>query len=81
MFADYIGDGNIKMFGKGEVALVAAGDGHDGARAITCQYVFRDPDGYLPSIKWIDRICSREAAGNLFYFGQAFPVAAAFYIA
>ncbi len=80
MIANDIGDGYIKMFGKGKVTLITTGHGHDSPGTITGQYIFGDPDRYLPAIEWINCIGTRKTTGDLFHFRLAFPVTPAFYI-
>ncbi len=76
---DDIGDRYIIMLCKFMIAFIAAGNSHDRTGAITSQHVFRDPDGYLASIKGIQRISAGKNAADLF-LGHPLAFTSAFYI-
>ncbi len=79
MRPDDIGNGYIEMPGELMVPFIPAGHGHDGARAITRQYIFRDPDGNFPVIKRVDRVGACKHTADLF-FSHPLAFTAAFYI-
>ena len=63
VFGDDDGDdGKIVLLGKLEVALVAAGDGHDGTSAIVRNDVVRNPNRDLLAVDGVHHIAAGEGA-------------------
>ncbi len=65
-------DRQIEALGKAVVARVVRRHGHDGARAVTGQYVIRNPDGNRRPRKRMNRVGSREYAADAVDIGLAF---------
>ena len=55
-------DGQVVLLGELEVALVAAGNCHDGARAVVGDDVVGDPDGHLDAVDGVHHIAAGEGA-------------------
>src|SRR3712207_8569943 len=53
------------MAGKGIVPAVVGRHGHDGARAVTGQYIFGNPDGNVIAREGVDGIAAAEHARYL----------------
>ena len=64
-----------ESLGESVVARIVRRDCHDGACAIACQDVVRDPDGYLLESEWVNSVRAREDARNL-AVGNAFTLGA-----
>src|SRR5262245_5824150 len=56
-------DWQVECARKGVIAAVMSGHGHDGALAVTHQYIVGDPERKLYPISWIDRETAGEHAG------------------
>ena len=70
-------DGQVEVAGKGVVAAVVCGHGHDGPRAVTGQHVVTHPHGYLLAAQRVDGIRTGEHARHLLV-GLAFAFGALF---
>ena len=67
-------DGQVEVAGKGVVARIVGGHGHDGTRAVACQHIVGNPNGYFAAREGVDGIRTREyarhaAVGNAFALG------------
>ncbi len=69
--SDHHRDGQVIFLGKGKVALIAAGDGHDRAGAVGHQHVIGNPDGDALLIDRVDGVSAGEDAGFFLFGGEA----------
>ena len=63
---DHLDDGQLKLGGEFEVALVVGGHGHDCTRAVAHHDIVGDPHGDLLAVDGVDGMSARGHAGLVF---------------